>query len=246
MSKRNSDGDVILNKLSLKLASHQRLIDSITEAAGKTHARNEELEEDNDIEDEKLGPDRAGIGSMLKEIEDGTFGRRTLTSDDKLLEQIIGTKAARAHRASKQAPKEPGRPQNFQKSTSKSKPVESDDEEEGRSSAFKSKKRRTVKPDKPAADSDVEEVEHGAARMEISPRPSKDESSILQGDLPGAAMDDILENQDDNELTDKPSAPVKQQQKAKPRGFLDEILAERSSKKKKKKNKKPATMTVDE
>jgi hypothetical protein len=62
MSKRNSDGDVLSNRLSLGLAKNQKLLASWmgthTNAQPATDTSKSEEEEDNDLKQESFGHDR--------------------------------------------------------------------------------------------------------------------------------------------------------------------------------------------
>src|SRR4051812_10977417 len=92
-----------------------------------------------------LMPYRPGVGAATPEdLTDRLINRSKISSNNKLLE-ILGKKAANAHLASKQAPKphtQPPKP--APKPPAKTRPAEEseNDEEEGRSSAFRSKKQK--------------------------------------------------------------------------------------------------------
>ena len=88
------------------------------------------------------GVTRLGVGGYLpKDIADGSFTRRAPTSNDKLLEQLIGKKRAKAHMAAKQEAERAAareQPQQFHPlgRPAPAKKEESDDEEEGRAATF--------------------------------------------------------------------------------------------------------------
>ena len=85
------------------------------------------------------------MGSAIpKDIADGSFTRRAPTSNDKLLEQLIGKKRAKAHLAAKQeAERASARQQpTWQQKKEEKKVEESEDEEEGRAATISSKRQR--------------------------------------------------------------------------------------------------------
>jgi hypothetical protein len=171
---------------------------------------------------------RLGVGGYLpKDIADGSFTRRAPTSNDKLLEQLIGKKRAKAHIAAKQeaeraaAREQPqllhplGRPTPVKKE-------ESEDEEEGRAATFKSKRRKTDR----TASSPVEKDE---AEKEVSGATDADEPTCI-AEAEGAAIQP--ERNSDDEIPKK--AKRSRKARAKPTSYLDEVLAERIKKKNRK------------
>lgn len=186
---------------------------------------------------------RIGLGGVLpKDIEDGSFTRRIPTSDDKLLQQLIGKKKAKAHITAKQ---EAARPNAAAKAQKYGKPnvakmEESDDEEEGRAATFKSKRQR--KKEKPAprvADSDDEDEEMRAKRLAADVKKEEVKEEVKDeviADVPVANQPFQKEEEEEEEEAEVVE-PAPKKAKAKPKSFLDEILAERF----KKKNKKSKT-----
>jgi len=182
------------------------------------------------------------VGSILpKDIADGSFTRRVPSSNDKLLVQLLGAKKAKAHIAAQQ---DAARPNASVRAQCHGKPTavkrdESDEEEEGRAAAFKSKKRRraTEKEVDRDIDSDDEDEEMRAKRLAAKREAVKNRDSDAslsehkQPDEEPKALGSRLEEPDADSETPK-SPPRKT--KAKPKSFLDEILAERSKKKSKK------------
>lgn len=177
-----------------------------------------------------------GVGGILpKDIADGSFTRRIPTSNDKLLEQLIGKKKAKAHLAAKQEAARPNaKPQGQRRPPVKKE--DSDDEEEGRAAAFKSKKRK-ADGKQPVAmraeDSDDEDEETRAARLASNGNAEAKENvattTFEVEDQPAA---------DEEVEVSQVSKKIPSRGKTKPTSFLDEILAERSKKKKNKgKNK---------
>lgn len=136
-----SAADVILNRTNVALARSQRLIQSWLPAL-ETKSGGPAQDEDND-DDFVAESEIAGVGSKrpLEDdgLPDGAFKRRKLASNDKLLESLLGKKAAQAHRksqkpasASVHAPSTavPTRPPPQKRQD------DSEDEEDGRSAAF--------------------------------------------------------------------------------------------------------------
>ena len=174
---------------------------------------------------------RLGVGGVVpKDVQDGSFTRRMPTSDDKLLQQLIGKKAAKAHLAAKQAPKTTAKPQRYGKPTTKKE--ESDDEEEGRAAMFKSKKPRPKKAQPVVEPEDVDEETEDQAKSDLPVQPVTNND---REDVPAKApLKSASKPTKDDSSEEGDSKPAK---KPKTGSFLDEILAERSKKKKKKRGK---------
>jgi hypothetical protein len=178
-------------------------------------------------------------GVIPKDIADGSFTRRTITTNDKLLEQLIGKKKAKAHMASKlQAERlgaAPPQPKNSRQAIAKK--DESDDEEEGRAATFRSKRRKVAKPKPaPVSDDDMEDLEQKSKPSvpdEVPENPSVPEES---GEAPTKKFYDDVEL----EPAPKRSKPIPSRSRAKPTSYLDELLAERSKKKQNKAKNKTA------
>lgn len=174
---------------------------------------------------------RFGLGAIVpKEVRDGSFTNRLPTSHEKLLENLIGKKAAKAHLAAKQKHTAPSKPQK------PAKPVETkdeSDEEEGRAAAFQSKRQRRTRPVPTKSDSSDEDEESRTSNLASKKqKTTSDAPSVTNGDV---TMGDAPDREDVDEP--KKVAPTSRSQKAKPKSYLDEILGEKSKKKKKKKGK---------
>lgn len=160
-------------------------------------------------------------------------------SDDKLLQQLIGKKAAKAHLASKQA----GRTNLKRQTNSKPQPSskhESEDEEEGRASAFSSKKKRLAKPKPKAAESgmvqdgDVEDdVEDEAVAMTPQQLSSKGTGHEREVESERSVQAGACSDQSDPDRRTSTSTA----RTSKTGSYLDEILSERSKKKQRKRHK---------
>lgn len=115
--------------------------------------------------------------------------------------------------------------------------VDSDEEEEGRAATFKSKRRKVVKKKSAAledAESDDEDEEMRAARLaagQVQVAEKQDEVPVAATKGPEEADSDE-ENESAKETKKLPS-----RSKAKPKSYLDEILADRSKKKQNRKSK---------
>jgi hypothetical protein len=156
-------------------------------------------------------------------MEDGSFTRRTLSSNDKLLEQLIGKKKAKVHLATTQQATRLGtQPQPKHGRQSSTKKEESEDEEEGRAAAFKSKRRRNVK-------SKAVAVTDGDGDAETAP-PVQASNDV---DDPTLATLPATEEPEEDEQPSVKYKSIPSRGKAKPKSYLDELLAERSKKKKK-------------
>jgi hypothetical protein len=161
--------------------------------------------------------DRLGVGSAIpKDIADGSFTRRAPTSNDKLLEQLIGKKRAKAHLAAKQeAERASARQQPTWQQKKEEKKV---DEEEGRAATITSKRQR--KDGVKGASKEKRAEEKVAAEVVVDKASKAEEGEAV-------ASKDIS----DDDIDLKPKKRVKKS-RAKPTSFLDELLAERSKKKK--------------
>jgi hypothetical protein len=161
------------------------------------------------------------VGSAIpKDIADGSFTRRAPTSNDKLLEQLIGKKRAKAHLAAKQeAERASARQQpTWQQKKEEKKVEESEDEEEGRAATITSKRQR--KDGVKGASKEKRAEEKVAAEVVVDKASKAEEGEAV-------ASKDIS----DDDIDLKPKKRVKKS-RAKPTSFLDELLAERSKKKK--------------
>jgi hypothetical protein len=178
---------------------------------------------DTNIRLQCLNSSRLGVGGILpKDVADGTFTRRTIGTNDKLLEQLIGKKKAKAHIAAKQHAERLGAQPQPKQGRQVAKKEESEDEEEGRAATFKSKRRRVVKPKLDlASDDDVGEE----ARLPVAVEEKE------QRETPALQEDDDLS--DPGPTAAKPISK-NSRGRAKPTSYLDELLAERSKKKKNK------------
>ncbi|KAF1842010.1 uncharacterized protein K460DRAFT_177574 [Cucurbitaria berberidis CBS 394.84] len=248
MSKRSIDGDVIANRMSLVEAKGQKFLASLlgpqSEPKQPSDGANQQ-DEQNEHEDlkENFGHDRLGVGGILpKDIADGSFTKRIPTSSDKLLEQLIGKKRAKAHIAAKQEAARPNA-----KAQRNGKPAamtkeESEDEEEGRAASFKSKRRKgagkksVVVVKNEESDDENEDEETRAKRLEASKSNEELKEATADKQVKDEQVNDEQLEPDEEIGTTSVKKKLPSRGRTRPTSYLDEILAERS-KKKNKKNK---------
>ncbi|KAH6616316.1 hypothetical protein C7974DRAFT_416462 [Boeremia exigua] len=232
MAKKANFDDVLGNKFSLMNAKSSSLLSSWMGAeptpTPASHV-SEPQDDDADLKQSDFGHDRLGVGSAIpKDIADGSFTRRAPTTNDKLLEQLIGKKRAKAHLAAKQEAERASARQQpaWQQKKEETKPEESEDEEEGRAALIASKRQRgsVAKPKPKLTSVEAEKLTSFEAEKSKSAETEKPDSIDVQ-ESPAPKE----ESDDDVEL--KPKKRVKKS-RAKPTSYLDELLAERSKKKK--------------
>ncbi|CAO2647954.1 Nn.00g088760.m01.CDS01 [Neocucurbitaria sp. VM-36] len=239
MSKGNSDGDVIANRMSLVEAKGQKFLASLlgpqTEPS-QTSNGGKDQDEDEDLKS-VFGHDRLGVGGILpKDIEDGSFTRRIPTSNDKLLEQLIGKKRAKAHLAAKQEAARPNANAQRHGKPAITRKEESEDEEEGRASAFKSKRRKGTVQTSVTMKNEGSEDENEDEESRTKRLKARQSDEVTQEAVKDVEIQDEQPEAGEEAGIASVSKKVPSRTKAKPTSFLDEILAERT-KKKNKKNK---------
>jgi hypothetical protein len=227
MTDTTSDPDVIFNRLNIALARSQRILNSWVPPKSEA---NKGRHEDDDLPEaefksmnEKSGLESKAAYADDDDLPDGAVQRKKLASNDKLLEQLLGSKAAQAKKKSK----EPGKSMSTSRHTApkqlttRSKaPREVDSEEDdegGRAAAFKSKQpihhRKSSNPDTAIEDERLD-VQVDSEQVTATRNLKDDESS------PGV-----------------PSGTLQNSTKRKPTSYLDEMLAQRANKKSRKKKK---------
>lgn len=222
-----AESEVILNRTNIALARSRKLIESWISCPKSADSEVDEAEEDFTAESET-----AGIGSLMNvEEENGLLrglGQGRLGSKDNLLEQILGKKAAQAHKKSRGASNVPTDPQHVSSKRSQGaagpnkRKAESDDEEDGRGSAFMSK---------------------NARRTEAASGPKtllKSTSEHVNQDQPPSSSDARASAVKKQALPTSYSGRKDQLSSKKAISYLDEILAQNSGKKKRKNQVKPA------
>lgn len=99
MAEQASDADVWLSRVSIAQARSQRLLQSWLPKNATSSSTPAEDEDDHDQDDFTGLTESAGLGTKPKESDfevDGILKKRHASSNDKLLEQLLGKKAAAA------------------------------------------------------------------------------------------------------------------------------------------------------
>lgn len=258
MSKRNSDGEVLANQFAVRLAQQQqRYANLLGESPPGVEESHDERpagveQTSGGLADLKGDADdegyvswfysimyvyhqansryRFGIGAIIpKEIQDGSFTNRIPTSHERLLENLIGKKAAKAHLASQKKHATTTKP------PKPVKPVETkeeSDEEEGRAATFKSKRQRRTRPVRSQNEESDDEDEESRT-LNLASREKKTAADVHE--VADEGGDPIKPPEDDGASQ---VSPAPRPSKSKPKSFLDEILSEKSKKKNKKKKVK--------
>ncbi|KAF2766390.1 hypothetical protein EJ03DRAFT_330120 [Teratosphaeria nubilosa] len=219
MADKQTEADIILNRANVALARSQRLIASWLPPKPEETTTTQTHEEDSDWAGED---ELAGVGSKRKAenegLPDGVFKRRNLASNDKLLEQIMGKKAAQAKRkqdARKGSVHAAPKPMSGLVKQSVKTRDESEEEEEGRAAAFKPRKQK-----------------RGPQQNENVAEAGKEQEAADY-----IAFDPAPATATDSESEQRPQKKVKGT-------YLDEILGQKAKKsKKKKKNNANAAST---
>jgi hypothetical protein len=221
-----SQADIIFNRTNVALARSQRLIASWLPPKPQTEDQDTTkslADEDDDFRgDSEIG----GIGSTAQRddsgLPEGAFKRRNPGANDKLLDSLLGKKAANAHRKAqalaKSAATQPlSAPKPAVKETSKRPVQDSDsDDEGGRAAAFKSKRPRPSKPLPKIADDAAEED----ANAPVADDDARVKTTETSPEPPQAA-----------------NTASKTGGKKRPASYLDELLGQKANKKNKKKKK---------
>ena len=228
MAGSTSEADVILNRINVSLARSQRLINSWL----PPKAESQDVEENEDEEDFKSMTEIGGLGSKTayagdESLPDGAFQRKKLSSNDKLLEQLLGKKAAQARKKSQDAGKsmstsKHAAPKQLTTRPKASREVESEDEDEGgRSAAFKSRQRN--KPSNPRT---------------ADPQADDDQIDVLIEDQSVTATVGTDDGGSFNAKSVNIFNTEQEPAKRKTTSYLDELLAQKANKKSKKKKSK--------
>lgn len=225
-----AQADIILNRTNVALARSQRLIASWLPPKDAAEPQTSAQQNDDEDEDFRGDSEIGGIGSAAQRddsgLPDGAFKRRKLGANDKLLESLLGKKAANAHRKAQQqgGRGSAGLAQSASKPLSKEQPrrqpveEDSDEDEGGRAAAFKSRKGKAKQPAAPTQDADG------------------DDDAV-----PGAGAEELAGQALHTEPKPVASQPSPMAGKKRPASYLDELLAQKASKKSKKKKKSAAT-----
>ena len=213
-SATTGDADVIMNRINVALARSQRLINSWLPPKPANEAESNAQDSDEDF---KSMTEIGGIGSKAafadEGLPEGAFQRKKLSSNDKLLEQLLGKKAAQARKKSQEAGKGMGNSRHAAPKPLVSRPKHEESEDEGgRVAAFQSKKRKQKRPERAG---DAEQTTNGF-----------DGDSVGAGDVQGLMQDKKSSSEPDERPTKKKTT-----------SYLDEVLAQKANKKSKNKKK---------
>lgn len=226
-------GDILYNRNNVALARSQRLMQAWLPPKPQAQDQDSTLptaNEDNGDDDFRGDSEMGGIGSAAQKddsgLPEGAFKRRTLGANDKLLDSLLGKKAANAHRKTLALAKSTAaQPLSAPKPAVEEKPKrpaqDSDsDDEGGRAAAFKSKRPRPSKP---------------------QPKVSEESAESIAG--PHVADDDVKVDatEPSPEPTQQTTTTSKAGGKKRPASYLDELLGQKANKKNKKKKKGAAT-----
>ncbi|KAG9551875.1 hypothetical protein KCU77_g19262, partial [Aureobasidium melanogenum] len=195
MSKDNTptEADVIFNRANVALARSQRLVQSWLPTKTSHETLPQKTDQELLKEDEELfkpTPELLGVGATAPDADqDSLLKKRSGANYDRLLEQLLGKKAARGHRAT-------SKPQPAQKTPAPQKTTadqvgadEDDDEEEGRATMVASssvKKRKGPahsSTNKTASTSEKQHTAEQSSDDDDDPRPSKKRSGTYLDQL---------------------------------------------------------------
>ncbi|KAG9677989.1 hypothetical protein KCU95_g16007, partial [Aureobasidium melanogenum] len=194
MSKDNTptEADVIFNRANVALARSQRLVQSWL----PTKTSHETLPQKTDQkllkEDEELfkpTPELLGVGATAPDADqDSLLKKRSGANYDRLLEQLLGKKAARGHRATSK-PQPAQKTPAPQKTTADQVGADEDDDEEGRATMVASnstKKRKGPPQSSTNKTASTSQNQHKAEQLsddDDDPRPSKKRSGTYLDQL---------------------------------------------------------------
>ena len=223
-----SQADIIFNRTNVALARSQRLIQSWLPP--KPEADQDSPVNQDDDDDFRGDSEIGGIGSAVQKddsgLPEGAFKRRNPGANDKLLDSLLGKKAANAHRKAQALAKSAtAQPQTAAKpavkETAKRPAQDSDsDDEGGRAAAFKSKRPRPSKPQPKVSEKPIENGTHArVADEEVKSNVTEPSPEPLQ----------------------ETSTASKTGGRKRPASYLDELLGQKANKKNKKKKKATAT-----
>jgi len=225
-----SQADIIFNRTNVALARSQRLIASWLPPKPQPEQQESTQAAADEDEDFRGDSEIGGIGSLAQKddsgLPEGAFKRRNPGANDKLLDSLLGKKAANAHRKAQALAKSAtAQSQEAPKPVAKEKPkrpADSDSEDEGgRAAAFKSKRAKPSKPQPKVQEGDAED---GAPVDTNTP----------EADVEAKTAELTLQPPQDTNTAAKSNG------RKRPASYLDELLGQKANKKNKKKNKSAA------
>lgn len=217
MSDTHDPNDVILSRINLQLARSQSILNSwLPQRQDGDDQRDGAIDNDEDF---VTFGEKAGIEIKSAGEDDSTLPTRRSATKDKLLEQLIGKKAANAkrkedaHKSMSAARHAAPKPVTNGTKDVKKRQEESEDEEEGRAAMLKSRKGNSRKVgEQPREDVPI----------------AHDEDNV-SGDVQARAVD----GQDGGGDRSPMSSVVPAGKRKGGGSYLDELLAKKGNKKKK-------------
>lgn len=226
MDSIHDQNDAIINRINLQLARSRSILNSWRPQSSETSDQPKDEPVDEDDDDFANFGEKAGIGSKVVDDDTSAFPTKRSAPKEKLLEQLIGKKAANAKRkeeahrsmsASKHAASKPL--VDTQKPRRQQRAEESDEEEEGRAAAFRSK--RSKKP--------PEQSQTAAEGVPQMPAEDREESGVANSFSSHAPVKAKQESS-------SKSRDAKAQKRKAGGSYLDELLSKKAKKKKSRKN----------
>jgi hypothetical protein len=227
MDSNTNEADVILNRTNIALARSNRILQSWLKSRPEdehTQAADEQLDISNDFESMS---ETAGVGSKAAENNDdllsGLRPGKLRSTDDALLEQLLGKKAAQARRKAQAVDKNASGAKRVHEKPADAasrrirEETSNDEEEVGRAAHFTA--HRSLKSSS------------GSLRKTAQQPASNSVSRPVDGQT-----DDVSENDVASPIPKTNSRLHKSPPKRKSGSYLDEILAQKAMKKSKKKN----------
>ena len=228
MTNKADEGELWFGRFNVSLARSHRLLQSWLPESNKASVptAGDDDGDDGDFSDAmgELGGLESNAARKGEDFSGDAFSRRRLSPNDKLLEQLIGRKAAQAHKKSMQRGKSmsasmhaAAKPLMAHTKHQAWKEESEEDEEEGRAATFAS--RRTKK--RVEEESTIISAEREEASDEDMPDVAHAEPSDLE----------------ESSITVPKKAKSQKTSRGAPTSYLDEILAKRARKGRRKKQR---------
>ncbi|KAF1986946.1 hypothetical protein K402DRAFT_393100 [Aulographum hederae CBS 113979] len=220
-----NEGEVVFNRVAVAQAKNQRLLQSLLGYIPADPKQEQEKDEEPFTPELEL----PGVGAAVPaDLQDGIPKRSDLSSLDKLRKQLLGKDAVRQRpsQIKTQKPETISKPK-FEPKVSAAR-FESEDEEEGRASAFKSRRPRKRKITKESDDD--EETPVGSL---VSPMDMRVNGATENTDPVPEGLSSATEQLPKKGKQGKKTGPSGSTEKSS--NLLDELLSQKSKKKKKRK-----------
>ncbi|KAK3077434.1 hypothetical protein LTS18_010274 [Coniosporium uncinatum] len=237
MAPAANDADVLFNRANVALAKSQRLISSWLGESSNGEVALSHGNGDKEDEEFEYEPELLGVGAPRPTNKDEALPRRDLSSLEKLQRELLGKDAAAKLLKQKQLKMRsnglPAQQSAPPKNTTNSRPLreeQSEDEDEGRTASFKSKRAKTA----------ILKVSHQDYVNQTAPEASSKKRPATEAEAAESDSDDDDEQQiASTSVRNTPSGGPKKG----PSSFLDEMLSEKAKKWKKKKKKQKVGQT---